>query len=176
MKSVVVIFGNLKVAQTYRLPNWMSTAIEVSLRTSPSWIRILVRSLKNRASSSFSYPSFRTLFHIVYNRSRLVTSLEHIQCTHLWNGLWSVLHTVLRSRNVFWRYGDWSTDLLEGKCSFHKFPKISLLLCCQEIDFHTNFFFINSFRVSRRGNVFFSLLFSLIDILITLVGSMQEPS
>jgi hypothetical protein len=42
------------------------------------------------------------------------------------------------------------------------------LLCCVDVSY--------LFRVSRKGNgFFFLLLFSPIDLLITLVGSMQEP-
>ena len=46
MKFVAIIFGNLKRLRIYHLPNWISTAIEVSLPILPLWIRILVRLLK----------------------------------------------------------------------------------------------------------------------------------
>jgi len=41
MKFVGVIIGNLQIKQLYRLPNRISTVIEVSLAMLPSWIQIL---------------------------------------------------------------------------------------------------------------------------------------
>jgi len=61
MKFAAVIIGNLQVLQVYRLPNRISTAIEASSAMVPSWIRILVRSIKKEHHhhlNSISYPSF----------------------------------------------------------------------------------------------------------------------
>ena len=60
------------------------------------------------------------------------------------------------------------------KVRFINFRKFAY--CCCVAKRLTIPFFLYSFRVSRRGNVFFSLVFSLIVFLITLVGSMQESS
>ena len=82
----------------------------------------------------------RTLFQTVYYRSRFITSLEHIRYTDCWNGLWSALQSVLRSRYVIWRDGDWSTALLEGKSSFHNFR--NLLIVVIETDVANCFFLL----------------------------------
>jgi hypothetical protein len=61
---------------------------------------------EHHPNSSHIHPSSRSLFRIVYYRSRPITSLEHIQCTNLVKWLWSVLQSVLRNRHVVWRDGD----------------------------------------------------------------------
>jgi hypothetical protein len=63
---------------------------------------------EHHPNSSHIHPSSRSLFRIVYYRSRPITPLEHIQCTNLVKEerLWSVLQSVLRSRNVVRRDGD----------------------------------------------------------------------
>ena len=128
MKFVAITFPKFQLLQIYhRLSTWMSTAIEVSLPMIPSWIRILVRSVKWHHHFSHIHLS-RTLFQTVYCRSRPITSMEHIWYTDRWNGLWSALQSALRSRNVVWRDGDWSTALLEGESSFHNFRKFAY--CC----------------------------------------------
>ena len=164
MKYVAVIIGNLEVLQVYRLPNHTSTAIEVSLAMLPSWIQIVVRPINKSIiiiiQFFFSCSSSRSLFRIVYYRSGRITSLEHIQCTNLAKGLWSVLQSDIRTRYVVWWDGDSSTAFMERKCLFNNLRKSF------GTD-HANCFLLYTFRVSRRGDDFF---FSLFDILITSVG------
>jgi hypothetical protein len=124
MKFAAVVSATLKILQLYRLSKRRSTAIEVSLAVVASWIRILVRPIKKNLIIIIqillmSITSSRSLFRIVYYRSRPITSLEHIQYTNLAKALrpWSVLQSGLRCRHVVWRDGDSSTALLERKSS-----------------------------------------------------------
>ena len=132
MKYVAVIIGNLEVLQVYRLPNHTSTAIEVSLAMLPSWIQIVVRPINKSIiiiiQFFFSCSSSRSLFRIVYYRSGRITSLEHIQCTNLAKGLWSVLQSDIRTRYVVWWDGDSSTAFMERKCLFNNLRKSFIVL------------------------------------------------
>ena len=113
MKFAAVIIWSLDVVLVYRLSNRMSTAIEVSLAMLPSWIRILVRPIKKNITIIIQIllmfiTSSRSLFRIVYYRSRPITSLEHIQHTNLAKARrpWNILQSVLRTRHVVWRDGN----------------------------------------------------------------------
>ena len=189
MKFVRVSIGNFQELQTYCLSlghftaieasmtMGLITAIEASMAILPtnSWIRILVRPIKMGIIifEFFSYPSFHLdLF------SELC--IVQVDLSHLWNT--PNVHTLPKEygSGVYYKV-DYDVVMLFGG------TEIEAQLCWKEnVRFGlgnllivlglTMLIAFYIFRVVRRGRFFsFFLICSLIDILISLVGFMQEP-
>ena len=98
MKFVAVIIGNLQVFQIYRLPNRISTAIKVLLAMLPSWIRILVRSIKKSIFIIIIQILLMSILHLdLYSE---LCTIE-VDLSHLWNT--SNVQTLLRSSGVYYK-------------------------------------------------------------------------
>ena len=107
MKFVAAIIGNLQMLRVYRLPNRISTAIEVSLAMVPSWIQILVRS-KKRASLLSSYKLIILLISELY--SELCTI--DVDLSHLWNT--SSVQTLSKGSGVYYYKVSYELIMLFG--------------------------------------------------------------